>query len=351
MVRLVSDKRILCLDWDSRFVRFVLARCSKREVTIRRALNERIPSDVAGEGAAALGEFIRDVLDREKIHVPRCVVDIPRDQAVLNTLILPAAGTAALASRGEFQIRQEVPVSVAEARRAAEPYPDFTLIPGVEMGTDIPGGEVHVLGYFLKPEDPELQDTLRRLRESRVGRGRGMVEKLRALGLDVTWEQVKRFAGDGAVGRPHVAQALYERGYVATVKEAFDKYIGRNGPAYVEREKLTPAEAVATIVRLGGAACLAHPAELDNLDGILAELKAAGLAAMEVFYKDYDPSAVKRLEAAARRFDLIPLGGSDYHGLYGADEPLPGGMHTPLLDESIEALLALSPNRVEQPSH
>lgn len=234
---------------------------------------------------------------------------------------------------------------VAEARRAAELYPDFTLIPGVEMGTDIPGGEVHVLGYFLDPDDPELRDTLHRLRDARRLRGLGMVEKLRELGFDVTWEQVQRFAGDGAVGRPHVAQALLEKGYVSNTTEAFDKYIGRNGPAYVERVKLTPAEAVATIVRLGGVACLAHPGDLENLDDTLAELKAAGMVAMEVYYKDYDPPTVERMLAAARRFDLIPLGGSDYHGLYGEDEPLPGGMHSPLPEESIEALLALGRER------
>ncbi len=238
---------------------------------------------------------------------------------------------------------------IAEARRAAAAYDDFTLIPGVELGTDIPGGEVHMLGFYLEPDDAGLQATLEKLREGRIGRGEGIVNKLREMGMDVTWEQVKRFAGGGAVGRPHVAQALVESGHVATVKEAFDKYIARNGPAYVEREKMTPAEAVATLVRLGGVPCLAHPCDVtdsDNtLNAILKELKAAGLAAMEVFYKAYDPTAVERLLAAARRFDLIPLGGSDYHGLYGDDEPLPGGMHSPLPDESIEALLRLGRER------
>ena len=234
---------------------------------------------------------------------------------------------------------------VAEARRAAAAYSDLTLIAGIEMGTDIPGGEVHVLGYFLEPDDSELRETLQRLRDGRRGRGERMVEKLRALGLDVTWEQVQRIAGEGAVGRPHVAQALLEKGYVSTVKEAFDKYIGRNGPAYAEREKMTPAEAVATIVRLGGVPCLAHPRDLADLDGLLAELKSAGLASMEVFYKDYDAEAVGRLRAAARNFDLIPLGGSDYHGIFGQEEPFPGGMYSPLPDESIEALLRLGRER------
>jgi len=237
---------------------------------------------------------------------------------------------------------------VAEARRAAGSYPDLTLVPGVEFGTDIAGGEVHVLGLFLEPDNPELQVTLRRLREGRVGRGRGMVKKLRAMGYDVTWEQVQRIAGDASVGRPHVAQALLEKGYVQTIAEAFEKYIGRNGPAYVEREKMTPAEAVAMIVRLGGVADLAHPADLLELEALLAELKAAGLSAMEVFYKDYPPDTVGRLAALAQHVGLIPLGGSDYHGIFGREEPLPGGMYSPLPAESIDAVMRLGREQAAQ---
>jgi predicted metal-dependent phosphoesterase TrpH len=230
---------------------------------------------------------------------------------------------------------------IAEARRCAAQWDDFTLIPGVEFGTDIPGGEVHVLAYFLEPGDAELQAMLAELRESRKDRGRKMVEKLREMGFDLSWERVQEIAGDASVGRPHVAQALHEKGYVSTVKEAFDLYIARNGPAYVEREKLTPADAVKAIVGFGGMPCLAHPRDLDNLDNLLAIMKAAGLAGMEVHYQDYDPQAVDRLAATARKFDLLPLGGSDYHGLYGEHERLPGMMDSPLPDSSIEALLAL----------
>ncbi len=234
---------------------------------------------------------------------------------------------------------------VAEARRAAERYPGFILIPGVEMGTDIPAAEVHVLGYFVEPDDPRLLEILRWLREARRRRGEGMVRRLQELGLEIDWEHVQRLAGDGAVGRPHVAQALFERGNVATVKEAFDKYIHRNGPAYVQREKMTPAQAVEAIVEMGGIACLAHPWEVtdseDALDRILTDLKGAGLVAVEVYYKDYDRSMVERLLQFARRFDLLPLGGSDYHGLFGDDEPKPGGMKIPIPEESIDALLRL----------
>ncbi len=240
---------------------------------------------------------------------------------------------------------------VAEARAAASSFGDFTLIPGVEMGTDIPGAEVHVLGYFLSPENIELSEMLRELRESRLLRGQRMVERLQEMGLDVTWEQVQRIAGGASVGRPHVAQALHEKGHVATVKEAFDKYIARNGPAYVEREKMTPAEAVQTIIRFGGVPCLAHPRDVTKdpaeLDRIVGELEDAGLVAMEVYYKAYEPEAVEQLRQIAVRHDLIPLGGSDYHGLYGDDEPFPGQMHSPLPDKSIEAILNLGRARID----
>ncbi len=235
---------------------------------------------------------------------------------------------------------------IAEARTAAGRHTGYTLIPGVEMGTDIEGAEVHMLGLYLSPEDDDLQAMLRRLRAGRVDRGYGIVEKLRAMGIMIEWERVKQIAGDASVGRPHIAQALVEAGYVPKVADAFDRWIGRNGPAYVERDKMTPAESVRCIVERGGMACLAHPADLQGLDALLAELKAAGMAAMEVYYKDYPPGTVERLRQAAERSGLLPLGGSDYHGIFGNDEPLPGDI--PLPDAAIERFLEAAahlPNR------
>ena len=237
---------------------------------------------------------------------------------------------------------------IAEARRAATKHANYTLIPGVEMGTDIEGAEVHMLGLYLFPEDDELQKLLAKLREGRVGRGEGIVRKLRELGVMIEWERVQEIAGEASVGRPHVAAAILEKGYVKNVAEAFDKWIGRNGPAYVERDKMTPAEAVRCIVDRGGLACLAHPADLLVIDTLLPELKAAGMAAMEVYYKDYPPETVERLRKLAEKHGLLPLGGSDYHGIFGPSEPLPGGQWTPVPDSSIERLLELAsvlPNR------
>ena len=229
---------------------------------------------------------------------------------------------------------------VAEAQRAAASHPGFTLIPGVEMGTDIPGAEVHILGYFLDHENRELLVALQRLRDARRRRGQRMVEKLRAMGYDISWEHVQKLAGEGAVGRPHVAEALLEKGYIANVTQAFNGLIGRNDPAYAERQKMTPKEAVEIIVRLGGVAVLGHPGDLNDLDDLLIELKAAGLTGMEVYYQDYDEPTIQRLRETARRHDLFPLGGSDYHGIYGERERLPG--EVPIPDEAIESFIALA---------
>jgi predicted metal-dependent phosphoesterase TrpH len=227
-----------------------------------------------------------------------------------------------------------------EALQAAARYPGFTLIPGVEMSTDVPGSEVHVLGYFLDPEDSHLQEELARLRSSRWDRGRRMVEKLRNLGMDISWERVQAIADGGAVGRPHVAQAMLEKGYVGSIQQAFEHYIGRNGPAYVERARMTPAEVVAFLHERRALPVLAHPRDMENLEELLPTLQEAGLAGMEVYYQDYDEATIERLLTIARRHGLLPTGGSDYHGLGGEHERLPGDI--PLPDEVIYAFMALA---------
>ena len=117
---------------------------------------------------------------------------------------------------------------LAEAFEAAREFPHLRIIPGIELSADVPGDEVHVLGYFIDPGDAELQSELTRFREGRVGRAKAMVEKLDELGIHVEWERVQHFAGDGAVGRPHIALALVEAGYCKEPKDAFPEYLGRN---------------------------------------------------------------------------------------------------------------------------
>lgn len=229
-----------------------------------------------------------------------------------------------------------------EAYEALKKHPQMTIIPGIELSTDIPGSEVHILGYFLDYHDPKFQEVLREFRAARYDRGRRMVDKLRSLGVYITWERVLEIAGGGAgsVGRPHVAQAMVEGGYVPTVKEAFDYYIGRNGPAYAERAKLTPQEAVALIRGVGGLAVLAHPRDvLTNLEPILDDICAAGLSGMEAYYHGYKGEVHDYLRQVCRERGLIPCGGSDFHGIEGNPEAGLGNVDVPM--ETAERLFSL----------
>lgn len=225
---------------------------------------------------------------------------------------------------------------LAEAFQAAEQFPDLRIIPGIELSTDIPGDEVHMLGYFLQYENDEFQAVLRHFRAGRVERGRLMVEKLAGLGMEIEWERVQEFAGDGSVGRPHVALALVDKGYFKEPREAFVEHLCRNGLAYVEREKMTPEAGVNLLAKVGGVAVLAHPAYMVDLENNIGGLKAAGLVGMEVYYAKYNPETIKYLAGLAEQYDLIPCGGSDYHGLGNTGEPLPGTMGPP--PETVERL-------------
>ena len=228
---------------------------------------------------------------------------------------------------------------LAEALEASRSFPQLSIIPGVELSADIPGNEVHVLGYFLRYSDPAFQKTLKGFRDGRVDRAREMVDKLAALGLPVEWERVVELA-QGSVGRPHIAQAMVEKGYIAYPQDAFVHYLGRNGLAYAERDKLSPAGAVSLIIEAGGLPVLAHPREVDNVQSVLPEMKEAGLVGIEVYYETYTPPEVEAFAAMADREGLIPCGGSDYHALGTPGEVEPGTVGPPL--ETVERLYALA---------
>jgi predicted metal-dependent phosphoesterase TrpH len=232
---------------------------------------------------------------------------------------------------------------VTPALVAAQDFPSIIVIPGVEMSTDVPHGEVHLLGYFIDYTDPLLAETLERLRNARRVRAQGMVAKLANLGIQVDWERVQELAGSGSLGRPHIAQAMFEKGYVHSIKEAFLKYIGRDGPAYVEREKMTPSQAVELVVKTGGLPVLAHPADIENLEELIPELQKAGLAGIEAYYNGYTTKTVSHLVSLAHEYGLIVCGGSDYHGFMDNSETLLGGIEIPY--ECVEQLLALAGQR------
>jgi hypothetical protein len=212
---------------------------------------------------------------------------------------------------------------IPAALEAARAVGSIKIIPGVEIGTDVPHGEVHLLGYFVDYEDRELNRTLARLRDSRLSRATRMIAKLYNLGVDIEWKRVLELAGEGSVGRPHIAQAMLEKGYIGSIKEAFDKYIGRQGPAYVERERITPEEAVELVIKAQGLPVLAHPSTVPGLDDMLVRLKKAGLVGLEVYYPNTLPQDIAKFEKLARDFGLIMTGGSDFHGINaGFEVPL-----------------------------
>ena len=229
---------------------------------------------------------------------------------------------------------------ILPAIEAANNYPELTLIPGVEISTDVSGGEVHILGYFIDYASPEFQKELEKFRDSRLGRGRRMVAKLNDLGIKIDWTRVQEIASDGAIGRPHVAQAMLEKGYVKTFEEAFDKYIGHGGPAYVEREKMTPQEAVKLILSAGGIPVLAHPFTVNDPESMVVTLKAAGLVGIEAYYKDNTPEQTAATLELAKKFGLVPTGGTDYHGIDESKEVMMGGVEVPV--EAAERLIALA---------
>jgi len=226
---------------------------------------------------------------------------------------------------------------IAEAKAEAKKFPHLKLIPGVEISTDIATGEAHVLGYFIDYNGREFSERLAHFRNSRLERARKMVAKLDSLGVHLDWQRVEEIAGSSVMGRPHIAQAMLEKGYIDSFKQAFTDYIGRDGPAYVEREKLTPVEAVELIIKARGVASLAHPFTVGEPEAVVAELKAAGMVGLETFYNGYSDEEIGRLKSLARKYDLITTGGSDYHGIDPAETVI-GGINLPL--ESVEKLIA-----------
>lgn len=229
---------------------------------------------------------------------------------------------------------------IAPALVAAQAFPRLKVIPCVEISTDVPHGEVHVLGYFIDYTDHKLMAILDRLRNSRKLRAHRMIAKLGRFGIHIEWQRVQEIAGSGSIGRPHLAQAMLEKGYVASLKEAFTKYIGRGAPAYVEREKMTQVEVVELVLRANGLPVLAHPLTTDDLEIRVNELKAAGLVGLEAYYDGYTINEISELLSLANKYNLIATGGSDYHGLDTGTETMIGGADVPM--ESAKRLIALA---------
>lgn len=207
---------------------------------------------------------------------------------------------------------------LAEAVAAGQEL-GLEVIPGVEISARHPRGSMHILGYFLDWQSPLLAQRLAVLQQARADRNPQIIAKLNALGIPLTLAQVEAVSGGGQVGRPHIARALWEAGYVGSIQEAFDIYLGNDGKAYVSKFRFPPAEAIAMIREAGGVAVLAHPftlnpADVAELRALLAELTALGLAGVECYYPEHTPEQEALYLALAREFNLAVSGGSDFHG-------------------------------------
>ena len=205
-----------------------------------------------------------------------------------------------------------------EEAQAAGAEQGVAIVPGIEFSAEYDGASLHVLGYWVDPSHEELRAELRRLTDTRFRRGEMMVEKLQAAGYDISFDDVRRIAGDDLIARPHVAQAMVEAGIVQTEKEAFDRYIADGGIAYVPKHALHPVDALRLIGDAGGACVLAHPAMWNGSgavpDELIAEMATQGMAGLEVDHPDHDAASRARYREMAERLDLVPTGASDCHG-------------------------------------
>jgi predicted metal-dependent phosphoesterase TrpH len=236
---------------------------------------------------------------------------------------------------------------LAEARAAAAEA-GVRLVEGCELSCEVGEATMHLLVYFLPDTPGPLQDRLHGLQATRADRNERIVDVLRSHGLDVTLQEVLDEAGGGSVGRPHVAGVLLRKGYVGSVQEAFDVWLAKGKPAYLERERLLPSEAIRLAHESGAVAVLAHPTTLEfdgpELERFVGGLAADGLDGMECEYGRYTPDLRAQLRALAGRFGLAVTGGSDYHGRYKPDIALGtalGDLNVP--DELLDALEARRP--------
>ncbi|MFD9358497.1 PHP domain-containing protein [Streptomyces sp. NPDC060031] len=195
----------------------------------------------------------------------------------------------------------------------------LTLVTGAELSCRLDGVGLHMLAYLFDPDEPELARERELVRDDRTPRAQAMVGKLRALGVDVTWEQVARIAGDGSVGRPHIATALVELGVVPTVSDAFTPdWLADGGRAHAQKHELDPFDAIRLVKAAGGVTVFAHPAAVKRgrcvPEAAIAALAAAGLDGIEVDHMDHDAPTRARLRGLAGELGLLTTGSSDYHG-------------------------------------
>lgn len=267
-------------------------------------------------------------------------IDLHLHTAASDGLLEPAALVQAVrAAQVEvFSVTDHDTVDgLEEAKRTADDA-GLTFVPGVELSAYWGRVEFHILGYFIDPDDAALRAFLGDTREARYARFCAMLSRLQAMGMGMPAADVLARARNGNVGRPHIARALVERGFVGSTDEAFDRYLGTDKPAYIARPDVSVQDAIDVIRNAGGIASLAHPG-LHNRDEAIPDLIAAGLRAIEVYHPKHGFGRTGRYRRLARRHALLATGGSDFHGVGDGDHAaVPGRPCLPEAD--FDGLLA-----------
>lgn len=205
--------------------------------------------------------------------------------------------------------------SLVHVQKAAEGT-GLEIIPGIEFNTYLGPQEVHVLGYFIDPNDELMLDVIDKHREARVGQMHEFAESLKKIGkVNITYDDIRKQASsEGVMGRPHVAMALIEKGVVSTIGEAFGKYLSRGTKTYVPRHTCTPHEAVEAIYESGGIPVIAHPKEMPGIEDLATDLMNYGLRGLEAYHRSHNPVLIELHCSLAEKLGLIVTGGTDFHG-------------------------------------
>ncbi len=244
--------------------------------------------------------------------------------------------------------------AIVEARAAAERF-GIEFVAGIEISAEYSPGTMHILGYCIDDGSTALAVRLAELQEARDRRNPQIASRLRSLGFDISYDEVVELAGNQVVGRPHFARLMIERGYVASMQEAFDRFLKKGADAYVGKARLSPRESIALIHEAGGVAVLAHPYQLnpssrEEVDQIVGELAGLGLDGIEAFYSRHSAAERASYSEVATRHGLLITGGSDYHGSYKPDISIVTGLGD--LDvpyELLEAVKARAAARSKRP--
>lgn len=229
-----------------------------------------------------------------------------------------------------------------EAHDYADKYKkNLLVIPGIEMNTELYENEIHILGYYFNTEDSDLLNRLKEIKQARTERALKMIHRLHTMGMIISFEQVQKIAQGDLIARPHIAQALQDKGYVFSIKEAFEKFIGKGKPAYVPRYKFLPGEAIELIKNAGGISSLAHPGLIKDQSLILEVIKM-GIDGLEVYYPEHNIYQENEYITISKRNNILITGGSDFHGT-GSEDSIKKlgcrGIKKSLMDELIHYYL------------